>query len=634
MIKISLFQCCCYLILALFAFDSTKLALGKSYDIENENLVDLKTIFYSENVNFNDVNMAPTNINTALSSFKGNTYFVWVDKDQRPVITKVSPDGEDTRSIDNDPNYLVKKDVHHTFSLGIDKDGYIHVTGDMHNYWPKKQNYLSRFDNANSLYWKSSKPEDISSFEFQGSDINKGLPFSGYSYCQFYNDNYMELYLMCRVEIAPGYFTGIRALGLAYYDAENKKWVARGNPPKSKNTNVRAILWEDNGSYSSQFPTPAYQGFQSTLYFDDRNNMHLASTINADNESKGSTHVVYAFSEDGGSSFLRADKSKIGELPMRVEDINDSNGVSRKADVVTQSNGLEGHFWNFAGMYVDSKNNPSISYWPSGVYPNGFKSWVNTWNPQTNAWDNYIEQPTAGSSQPLNVRGPNGVVTYFSTSKYGEVVRSNCNCNYKTHWLNSVLTSIDRQALRNEGMFRLVATNKGEQDSISIIEFKFDNRGAFTKEVWEDKYLGNNSFVNISNEVHNVPTSIEVVAGPLARNTREGDFGIVRLRGILHPEESGDTRFKIEGIKNYEFWLSTDAKLLNSRKLDIDSLSGESEYVFMNEDSIYYFEILYRTSSKNDVMKVKWSQPASIGYETIDGDSVSPWLGSYGKYNE
>jgi hypothetical protein len=319
---------------------------------------------------------------------------------------------------------------------------------------------------------------------------------------------------------------------------------------------------------------------------------------------------------------------------MRVEDINDSNGVSRKADVVTQSNGLEGHFWNFAGMYVDSKNNPSISYWPSGVYPNGFKSWVNTWNPQKNAWDNYIEQPTAGSSQPLNVRGPNGVVTYFSTSKYGEVVRSNCNCNYKKYWLNSVLTSIDRQALRNNGVFRLVATNRGEQDSISIIEFKFDNRGAYTKEVWEDYELKNKPLVNIDNDEHNAPYSIEVVSGPLVQNTSEGEFGIVRLRGMLHPKKSGSTRFKIEGVKKYEFWLSKDAKLLNSRKLDIDSLLGESEHVFMNKDSIYYFEIIYRSNSENDAINVKWSHPTSIGYEIVGGESLSPWLGSYGKSNE
>lgn len=46
-----------------------------------------------------------------------------------------------------DPDYQVNNDSHNYFELGFDRDGYIHLTGDMHGS-PWK-------------YWRSEKPGDI-----------------------------------------------------------------------------------------------------------------------------------------------------------------------------------------------------------------------------------------------------------------------------------------------------------------------------------------------------------------------------------------------------------------------------------------------------------------------------------------
>lgn len=57
--------------------------------------------------------------------------------------------------------------------------------------------------------------------------------------------------------------------------------------------------------------------------FDENNRMHLAACINDDNSHGKSglasgTCVIYAYSDDGGRTFHRADGSVIDRLPLRV----------------------------------------------------------------------------------------------------------------------------------------------------------------------------------------------------------------------------------------------------------------------------------------------------------------------------
>ena len=71
---------------------------------------------------------------TQIWHFGNSTYIVWVDAKQRAWVTQVTNGTPVTAPIDTGADYLVQADGHHRFSLGLDKNGYIHVTGDMHHY--------------------------------------------------------------------------------------------------------------------------------------------------------------------------------------------------------------------------------------------------------------------------------------------------------------------------------------------------------------------------------------------------------------------------------------------------------------------------------------------------------------------
>lgn len=620
-----------------------------AYDVIGESPVTpLLERFSTDDIDISNsaARLTPTNINTALSTFNGSTYFVWVNAQRRPMITKITGENSTTYPLDADSNYQAQADGHHTFSLGIDKNGFIHVAGDMHNYAPPRSGYLSRFDNATSMYWVSNSAEDISAFSFTGDHSTKNLPLGGYSYCQFYNDYDMELYLLCRVSIKSGFFPGIRGLGLAHYDTDTQQWQARGNYPNYPNAEVKTILWEDNGSYSAAFPTPAYQGFQSTLIFDDNNRLHLGSTINNDNSSLGATHVVYAYSDDGGLTFHRADDSAIGDLPMRVDPLLDANGVSRQADIVNQSTGVNDYYWNFAGIYLNGKSSPSIAYWPNGTYPNGW-TWINSWDPTTQTWGAHYDQ-TYGGSQSLNRADANGVLTYISPSAWGPISRttedSASPTTFKRTWTFRSLSSLDRLALRYEGVYRLVALSQPLSNSpdlpieLQVIDLDFHNTGSFTREVWYGLYGNSLDALSQSADFPNSPNVSEEVTGDLQTTPNIGDSYATRLRGMIHPPEDGEYQFWIAGDNNSELWLSTDATVGNASKIasvngwtnvdEWDKYSQQSSGpIHLKADRRYYFEVVHKEGGGGDHVGVAWTRPSNQTIEVISGDYLTPWLG-------
>jgi hypothetical protein len=71
----------------------------------------------------------------------------------------------------------------------------------------------------------------------------------------------------------------------------------------------------------------AYQPHIVDIRFDKvTNRMHFVASVNNDNSknpnndvSQSSTHLVYAYSDDGGNTFHRADGAPIASLPMRAD---------------------------------------------------------------------------------------------------------------------------------------------------------------------------------------------------------------------------------------------------------------------------------------------------------------------------
>jgi len=93
-----------------------------------------------------------------LVTLNGRIYLVWVDDQLRTRIAKKAPDGTITTNVifdETDPD-----PYHNEASVGIDRDGYIHVVGNMHN------SPYGRPHNDNPYYkhpWQykvSNRPED------------------------------------------------------------------------------------------------------------------------------------------------------------------------------------------------------------------------------------------------------------------------------------------------------------------------------------------------------------------------------------------------------------------------------------------------------------------------------------------
>lgn len=256
-----------------------------------------------------------------LVTYNGSIYLVWVDDRLRTRIAKKSPDGTITthtlfEETDPDP-------YHNEPSIGIDRHGYIHVVGNMHN------SPYGRPDNDNPYYqhaWQykvSDQPEDISSFTFVGGDPARTIPGTWITYPYFAHDRQGVLYIAFRhrIKFDAGWSPGIMAGAVARYDAEDKTWHMLGGTDYEHG--VKTLLWNPGG-------VSAYQGYKVRLFIDARNRMHVGWNVFTSKENmggSGATHVLYACSDDGGNTFLKADGQPYSKLPITLS----------RGDVVFQS---------------------------------------------------------------------------------------------------------------------------------------------------------------------------------------------------------------------------------------------------------------------------------------------------------
>jgi len=619
-----------------------KASLCAAYDVTNENLTNYKVLFETRDYFSPSIeqNLLPSNVNTAVVSYNDSTYMVWVNRDRQPMIVKITGENVEIARIEMSDDYKVLDDVHHSFSLGIDKNGYIHVVGDMHNFSKLSSANEPIFTDASAMYWVSESPEQINSFQFLGGHPSRNLPLGGYTYCQFYNDLNSKLYLMCRIEISTGFFPGIRGLGLASYDTDARLWTAHGSKPADPRAGVKTILWEDNGSWSDRYPTPAYQGYQATLVFDSNNHMHLASTINNNNLAKGATHVVYAKSEDGGHSFVRASGTPIGNLPMRVDDLHDSSGISRQADIVMESPSIYEHIWNFAGVFLNSDEEPSVAYWPNAMYPNGWTV-INSWEPQLQSWSNSYDQPTSGGAQTLNAVSPEGILTFVSPNDYGEIVRTahlpNQSEPFKRYWLHMRLLNMDRLALRDQGIFRFMALDKS-QSSLKLVQFEFKGSAGFTQEIWQNVPGESLQDIPAIPGFPDRPDITQTINGDLQTASHSGDFYASRIRGFVIPPVSGNYNFWLAGDNNCELWLSDSASMFGAKSIaKVPGWTAPGQWNKFSEQASqtielkagrrYYFEVIHKEGGGGDHVGVGWQLPGEQTIQVIEKEYLMPWNG-------
>lgn len=290
-------------------------------------------------------------------TYKGSIYLVYIDGSNRMMVAKKSPDGSISQSVAFSTTI---NDIYHTAgSIGIDKNGYIHVVGNMHNHsWQ---------------YVVSDSPEDISSFTFYGDDPNRAPPAGRVSYASFARDRNGELYLAFRFRFEEDWsvYPGVYGGAVARYSSSAKEWTMLGGNEGTPH-GAKTLFWTDVRGGIDHY----YQSFKMRLCFDRTNRMHVATVFANDPNDKYSsnhgTHVVYAYSDDRGDTFSRANGDKITSYPITLD-----NG-----DIAVEppwpSNGL-----------VD----PNVTM---AVLPNGIPMFV-VMPQKASVWDSHIVQWTDNS---------------------------------------------------------------------------------------------------------------------------------------------------------------------------------------------------------------------------------------------
>lgn len=232
------------------------------------------------------------------------------------------------------------------WSVAVDNGGYIHVVGGQHNYpdadayipgsWEKLG--LSRDPTSeqfpNQMYWVSRKPGDIESFEFVGrSDNPRQIPSPQYlNYMNFVQDNQGELFLYGRINVG-----GFQSWGLYHYNVDARRWITLGgdacdviasakeNDPSWGNyliSQVRGFIPDTPGTKSLVWAwQPHFYNYCRSMWgirFDKSNRMHIFLPIRGLGvNARILDSEVYAFSDDDGETFQRADSTNV-ELPLTI----------------------------------------------------------------------------------------------------------------------------------------------------------------------------------------------------------------------------------------------------------------------------------------------------------------------------
>ncbi len=234
------------------------------------------------------------------------------------------------------------------WSIAADSQGYLHLTGGKHNNpnptyyipgsWEKmgaSREYTD--DNFPSLlYWVSEKPGDITSFQFVGQRSNpRNVPVpDGLNYMVFVQDQNGVLYLYGRIHVQ-----GIQSWGLYRYDTNTKRWTALGGFaqdvvkefPLWADRHIEmacdsfalcTMRWKNTASENRVLAwslQPHFYNYCRSMWgvkFDRTNRMHVQVPIfGLDDQNHNINKELYAYSDDGGETFYRADGRKLA-LPL------------------------------------------------------------------------------------------------------------------------------------------------------------------------------------------------------------------------------------------------------------------------------------------------------------------------------
>lgn len=266
----------------------------------------------------------------------------------RVPVTKVLPDGKEKTIYLEGKNFVL--DGHdakcRAWSIFVDELGYIHLMGGQHN-TPNPDYYipgswekigLDRSKDGDNfprqMYWVSTQPESIDSFEFVGQrSSSRAIPADYLNYMNLLQSPKNETFLYGR---ADGY--GWQSWGMFRYDAHQKKWSSVGGDPyfvvesarrhhpewvNFLHDNIRGrVPGAPDGIQCLMWSwQPSFYNFCRDSWgarFDQTGRLHIRMRLcGLDESGYNRLASVYAWSDDKGATFHRADGSQV-ELPLTV----------------------------------------------------------------------------------------------------------------------------------------------------------------------------------------------------------------------------------------------------------------------------------------------------------------------------
>jgi len=268
----------------------------------------------------------------------------------RADLKKTAPDGTVQTVYMGGENFIFSGRDAKTrgWSVAVDRNGYIHAMGGQHNrphyseFMPGAWESLGlswrreATNHPTTLYWVSKRPEDITEFEFVGRKGHpRNLPTRTINYMNFVQDRNGELYLYGRND------KGIQNWALFRYDADARKWHDLGGVRRDVHVSarkadpdwVKSVRQVAHYGYRGllpsgrpgEYPSLAwawhphfYNYIRSTrgVQFDPENRMYIQIPIYGYDANRLVCEAdLFAYSDDGGTTFHRADGSNV-KLPL------------------------------------------------------------------------------------------------------------------------------------------------------------------------------------------------------------------------------------------------------------------------------------------------------------------------------
>lgn len=315
--------------------------------------------------------------------------------------------------VDPNPDWACKDDEHHVSSIGIDPDGYLWLSTDMHNY-PNNSSYDAylpdRYKNKIILLWKSDSPYDASSWTFVGDNATICPDITKTSNQKFITDNNGVLYMTARMHTHGTNTPGVRGIGMYKYDNVSGQWNELGAvPPQYDNSYGtydpvrKCVFWSKGGC---QTPIPYYQSWYEHIYFDEQNRIHMAvATAAAEIPSVDFYDtVLYAMSDNEGVTWKKADGTTL-VLPVAP------HAGSSQGDLIVEDQGGSGVTSQSGKVAFDDDDNPIVMY-----HIKGDQGYIRSWN--GSVWSSPAVNIRNGTPTPFPHRlgGKNVLRNGYSTS--------------------------------------------------------------------------------------------------------------------------------------------------------------------------------------------------------------------------